>query len=282
MGSVKKTGNEAVETYRSIVRSDVDEVNDDHTQAIQDRIGTALKEFAAEEDMTIAAGDITSLSAGVTELIWKSVLNQIEVVTENVEESEYFYLAESLQQQIKELDERKTKLSIRANINNKADLSAEELLKLVNGMTDRELEEFAKSLGISLDDLKEEMQKDILKEVETKYGGKTQGGNNGSNGANGKDGKDGNDGKAGKDGKDGENGKDGEDGKSTYIAYADDRYGAGFSLTPTETTKYVGSCITTNSTQPTDPREYSNWQEYRAYIITVTTDENDVTTVHIN
>ena len=183
-------------------------------------------------------------------------------------------------------------MAIHANIkNDQAELSSEELLAMIDGMTDEELRELANSLGISLEDLKslissqitsnntqmketmekltEETRKEILNEVQKKYG-------------NVKDGKDGANGKDGKDAQDGKAGQDGQDGKTTYIAYADDKFGTGFSLTPTETTKYVGTCVTTESKQPTDYAEYSNWQEYRAYIITTTVDENNVTTVHIN
>lgn len=285
--------NAAVENYRIIINSDVDIVNDDHTAAIKQRIRSAMN--ALIEDVSLLTDDnLDGLSSGVAEIIWDIILSQIET-TEGDYKQEYLYLSESIQEQITQLEQRKMKVSIQANIkNNEADLSAEELLELVHGMTDGELEELANSLGISLDELKalistqidsnntelketleklkEEMRKEILKEVQTKYG----------NIKDGKDGKDGAEGANGKAGKDGKDGKDGENGKTTYIAYADDMFGTGFSLTPTETTKYVGTCITTKSTQPTDYAEYSNWQEYRAYIITTTVDENNVTTVHIN
>ena len=91
----------------------------------------------------------------------------------------------------------------------------------------------------------------------------------------------GNDLKVGEDGKVGENGKDGENGRSTYVAYADDASGSGFSLTPTETSKYIGTCITTADSQPSEASEYGNWQVYRNYIITSATDENNNTTLYI-
>ena len=100
-----KTANEAVESYRLIIRSDVDTVNSDHTDAIQERISASLQESAGEENLT--GENIAALSAGVAEIVWQTVLSQIETVTDNVEESDYFYLAESLQGQIKELEERK-------------------------------------------------------------------------------------------------------------------------------------------------------------------------------
>lgn len=282
--------NAAVKNYRIIINSDVDIVNDDHTAAIKQRIRSAM--IALIDDAALLTDDnLDGLSSGVAEIIWDIILSQIET-TESDYKQEYLYLSESIQEQINQLEQRKMKVSIQANIkNNEADLSAEELLELVHGMTDGELEELANSLGISLDELKalissqidsnntelketleklkEEIRKEILREMQTKYG-------------NIKDGKDGADGANGQSGKDGKDGKDGKNGKTTYIAYADDMFGTGFSLTPTETAKYVGTCITTKSTQPTDYAEYSNWQEYRAYIITTTVDENNVTTVHIN
>ena len=292
--AVAEIANAAVENYRIIVNSDVDIVNDDHTAAIERRIRSAM--IALIDDAALLTDDnLDGLSSGVAEIIWDIILGQIET-TESDYKQEYLYLSESIQDQINQLEQRKMKVSIQANIkNNEADLSAEELLELVHGMTDRELEELANSLGISLEELKalissqinanntelntelketleklkEEIRKEILREMQTKYG-------------NIKDGKDGADGANGQSGKDGKDGKDGKNGKTTYIAYADDMFGTGFSITPTETTKYVGTCITTKSIQPTDYAEYSNWQEYRAYIITTTVDENNVTTVHIN
>ena len=291
-------GNEAVEIYRSIIRSNVDVVNDDHTQAIQVRIETALEKYAAEYDEDLSAENITALSAGITEIIWKSILSQLESITEDVEMSEYFYLVESLEQQIQDLENNKMKVSINANIKNNKELTADELLSTVNGMTDEEMRELAESFGLSLEDLQallsaygNSLSKELEKELETKIAeikkelsaevsseiqknsGKVEAGKDGSAGKNGQD---------GKDGKDGSSGKDGSDGKTTYIAYADDMSGSGFSLTPTETSKYVGTCITNETVQPRNYASYSNWQLYRTYIITTTVDSNNVTTVHIN
>ena len=84
----------------------------------------------------------------------------------------------------------------------------------------------------------------------------------------------------GEDGKDGKDGTAGTDGKTTYIAYAEDAHGTGFSLTPTENSRYIGSCLSASDSQPDDAGEYE-WQEYRTYILSVTTDENNVTTLHI-
>lgn len=79
----------------------------------------------------------------------------------------------------------------------------------------------------------------------------------------------------------GQDGEAGKDGKTTYIAYADDKFGTHFSLTPTETSKYIGTCITSETNQPTDASYYGNWQLYRNYIITSVTDQNNNTTLYI-
>lgn len=109
----------------------------------------------------------------------------------------------------------------------------------------------------------------------------TQDGKDGEDGRDGKDGKNGAAGRQGTAGKNGADGKNGVDGKSTYIAYAEDASGKGFSLTPTEKTKCVGTCATTEKNQPMDPSAYT-WQVYRSYVMTAVTDENNVTTLYIN
>ena len=268
----------AVQNYNIIMTSNVDLVNDDHTDAIKQRIRSAMV-VLIDDAVSLTDDELDGLSAGVAEIIWNIILSQIEI-TESDYKQEYLYLSESIQEQIDQLQEQKLKVAIRANIkNNVADLSSEELLDMIDGMTDEELQELANALGFSMEELKaliksqmasnnteigntmeklkKEVQKEILNEVQAKYGNV-------------------------KDGNNGVDGQNGQDGKTTYIAYADDMYGTGFSLTPTETTKYVGTCITAKSKQPTDYAEYSNWQEYRAYVITTTVDENNVTTVHIN
>lgn len=261
-GISAKTGNEAVETYRSIVRSDVDMVNDNHTQAIQKRIGSALKEYAAEEDEKLSTEDISSLSAGVAELVWQSILSQIEIVTESVEESEYFYLAESLQQQIQELEERKMKVSIRANIKNNTDLTSDDLLAMINGMTDKELEELAKSMGLSMEELQKLLEayrsdseneldsrlKEKLKELEKELIKELAGSE--------ENGKDGEKGEAGADGK---AGKDGSTGRSVFIRYSENANGLPMTERPTATTKYIGTYSGTKAS--TNSSDYS-WSKY--------------------
>ncbi len=267
-----KTANEAVESYRLILQSNVDVVNDDHTQAIQDRITKVLTEYV-EEDAALSEEDIPALSAGVAEIVWRSILSQIESVTDNVEESEYFYLAESMQQQIQELEDRKMKVSIRADISNSTDLTPEELLSVLEGMTDEEIEALTESLGLSLDELyqllengsesvgdkeleemltklKKELRNEFDKKLEKEIANGSNGvnGNNGTSaqaydGKNGQGGRNGTDGKDGQDGKDGKDGKAGRDGDSIFIMYAETATGENMTKTPTSTTKYMGTYV---------------------------------------
>ncbi len=292
---------EAVKSYNIILTSvGTDAVKDEHTEIIKQRIRETIFALIGNGDTEgFAEDELDSLAAGITEIIWNAVLSQIEeVVVTNNYEQEYTYLIESIQKQIDDLVEQKMRITISASITDNEgetfdDIDAESLLAAINEMTDNDLQKLAAALGLSPEELQRLLNANNLalnKELEEKLAGlkkeisdelllkynntvRTQNGSPGQNGTNGKN---------GKDGKDGEDGRDGSNGKTTYIAYADDMNGAGFSLTPTETSKYVGTCITDADKQPTDYKSYSNWQIYRTYIITTTTDENGITTVHIN
>lgn len=291
-----KTANEAVESYRLILQSDADVITEDHTQAIQDRISKILQEYVGKE-AALSESDIPALSAGVAEIVWKSILSQIESVTENVEESEYFYLAESMQQQIKELEERKMKVSIRADIKNTTELTPEKLLSMLEelrtmleGMSDEDIAALAKSLGLSPEELYELLEtghigdlgdkelEDLLaalkKEMETEFdkkidkeisdGIKGANGNNGtsasgSNGANGRGGTNGKDGKDGQDGKDGKDGKAGQNGDSVFIRYSEDSTGKNMTEKPTGSSKWMGTYVGANAS--TNPADYT-WTRY--------------------
>lgn len=291
-----KTANEAVESYRLILQSDADLVTENHTQAIQDRISKVLNEYVGK-DAALSEADIPGLSAGVAEIVWKSILSQIESVTENVEESEYYYLAESMQQQIKELEERKMKVSIRADIKNNTDLTPEELLSMIEGMSDEEIEALAKSMGLSLDELyqllesgsvgdkeleelltklKKEMEKEFdqrLDKIDKEIAANGVNGNNGSNGnsaqasngASGKGGTNGKDGKDGQDGKDGKDGKAGQNGDSVFIRYSESSTGTNMTDNPTDSSKWMGTYIGANASD--NPADYT-WTRYSDATIT--------------
>ncbi|MCI9465465.1 MAG: hypothetical protein HFI48_16675 [Lachnospiraceae bacterium] len=298
-----QAADEAVQNYRIILQSDVDVVNDEHTSLIKKRMREALVTLL-DTDMaaSLTDDDLDGLSSGIAEIIWNAILSQIETVSTVTDyEKEYLYLSESIQKQINALEDQKMKITIHANIKNDPDISSVEaeidtdsLLNAIDGMSDEELQKLAESFGLSMEDLQKllntynnnlnkelenkitELERELLtkvtSEIQKNYG-KVEDGKNGMNGKNGKD---------GSDGKDGNDGKDGSNGKTTYIAYADDINGTGFSLTPTETSRYVGTCITDDAAAPKDYAAYSNWQIYRTYIITTTVDEYNVTTVHIN
>lgn len=255
-----KTANEAVESYRLIIKSDVATVNDEHTSAIQNRISASLQESVNETNLT--GEDITALSAGVAEIVWQTVLSQIKTVTDNVEESDYFYLAESLQGQIKELEDRKMKVSIRANVKNNTEMTPDELLSMVGGMTDRELEKLAESMGLSKEELQkllESYQSDTdketdskLKELEEKLTREIK-----ENGA--EDGKNGKDGTQGERGQEGKTGNSGASGKSVFIRYSEKANGESMTETPTAATKYIGTYSGAKASK--NPSDYS-WSQY--------------------
>lgn len=300
--TLNELANVAVQNYDTVMASDTDVISDEITEAVKQRVMNSM--VALIENANMEDDSFEALSSGVTQLIWTAVLEQLSanefVISENFKE-EYNTLVSSLQSQIDTLNERKMKVSINAKVidNTEIDVTGEDLLSGFEELNDDELSIIAEKLGMSVDELLEyfensmyksnedmkesfeneleELRKEFEKEksaLEKEIASKQ-----GKVGATGKAGAAGKDGKNGVDGKDGE---DGEDGKTTYIAYADDEYGTNFSLVPTETAKYVGTCISSATFQPTDYNQYSNWQEYRSYVITSTTDpDTGLTTVHI-
>lgn len=240
-----KIADAAVENYRIIINSDIDVASDDHTAAIQERLKAAIEENG--RSVPITGEDLEGLSLGIAEIVWGMIHAQIETVTGGTDlESDYYYLADSIQTQIDKLEERTRtmQISIQANIKkNDTDMTTEELLTLVEGMTDEEVKKLADSLGISLDDLygllnsgggvngadkkleeelqalKKELEKELgeelEKELEKEYGQdpSASNGKNGKVGRDGADGRDGMDGNDGADGRNGTNGRDGQDGK---------------------------------------------------------------------
>lgn len=347
----------AVENYNKILSSGITSINSDHTEALAGNIRHALEGYLAEGQAT--EEDLSALSAGISKMICDALLSRIEedagTYPKELEE-QYLALTQSLQEQIDELKEKSTSINIRAKVNDsgKAEIDETALSPILGELKEETLDSAYADLLKAKDDILHEvngemaaMKQQISSEMDAKYGNTTNG-KNGSNGKDGTDGKNGNDGKDGKNGLDGTNGLDGLDGKTTYLAYAEDAYGTGFSLTPTEDTEYIGSCLSSSPTQPTDPilyenwslyksndgkdgsdgkdgangkttytayaedadgngfslsptettryigyclsaseaqpadpDLYGNWQEYRTYIISTTTDENNVTTLHI-
>lgn len=252
----KEAAHEAVESYKAIISSDIDVVNENHTKAIQERIGVVLERYA-DENSVLSNENIAALSAGVAEIVWQTILSQIETVTEDVEQSEYFYLAESLQEQIKELEERKMKVSIRANIKNNTELTSDGLLSLIEGMSKKELEEFAQSIGLSSEELEKvlenartetdrdveekltKLEKELNKEIVESGQGKA--------------------GKDGQAGERGEAGKSGAAGKSVWVRYAENASGVAMTDRPTADTKYMGTY--TGAKASTNPSDYT-WSKY--------------------
>ncbi len=265
--AVAEVANEAVENYRLILNSDIDTVSDDHTQAIQARIRTCM-----EDTEEITNQDINGLSAGVAAMVWETILEQIKENAEGTDPGlEYYSLTESLQAQIKALEERKMKVSIQANIKDNMlnEMSAEELLAMINGMTDEELAELAAALGISYDDLKklidslnsdinkeldsklEELKKELSKELSKELAKELP-----SDGKNGKDGKNGTDGKS----ITGKQGAAGAKGNSVFIRYSTNSDGKDMTTEPDQDTRYMGTY--TGAEASTRPSDYS-WSQYR-------------------
>lgn len=287
---LNEMGDMAVKTYNTILESGAVEITDEHSTAIEAAISDALNLYLRDEALSEA--DYEALAIGISKIILDVLLTELinSDLAINVNYSEEFNaLTSSLQEQIADIERRLEKLrvnatirfntdEIEANINEAISSSLEaskneiyeEINNNVSGIVEKQVNEKEKEI---VNTIKDDIINDVKDEVVSGKDGK-----DGKNGATGATGATGAAGPAGKDGKDGE---DGSNGKSTYIAYADDDQGNGFSLTPTETSKYIGTCITEAATQPSSVSDYSNWQLYRSYIMTVTTDEHGESTLHI-
>lgn len=279
----------SVQTYNMVLQSGTDTITDEHSAAL----ARMFREKLAGYGEGLREADIDALSDGISSYVWEAVLLSLEIYKGDMTpdyEGEYLALAESLQQQIDALEEKKMNIHITARLKEDEEAAAAAsketeatFIRYMNGA----LNTVNTGIDRRIDDMESDITKIISSEVKSNVADEMDSmksditselKNSIKNGTNGKDGKDG---ASGRDGRDGKNGEDGQDGKSTYIAYADDASGRGFSLTPTETSKYIGTCVTTADRQPTSASSYSNWQLYRNYIITSTTDENNNTTLYI-
>lgn len=259
----EKIAETAVDAYDKIIDSNVSTITNEHIEALEDSIGLVLNDFLEDED--ISNEDKLALSSGIAQIILNSLLEQIEGSKYSYDpefEEQYMSLADSLQAQIDDLNNRTYQFKINASIE-KSDQS---------GLS----EEDKDNIEEKLEDLREELQEE-MKDIED--------GEDGKDGKDGKDGvgiagKDGKNGIDGKDGKDGTNGKDGQDGKSTYMFFADDEKGTNFSQTLTSNSKFVAT-ITTNKAPETITKSdlSGKWEKWRDLSMTAVTDENGKTTI---
>lgn len=102
-------------------------------------------------------------------------------------------------------------------------------------------------------------------------------GQRGAQGPAGRTGASGKTGSVGATGEKGDPGESGKDGLSTFIVYADTKDGKNMSMTPKETSKFIGTYQGT--TRSSDPKDYT-WTEYKDKIITYTNDDGKPT-IHI-
>lgn len=281
-----KIANEAVMNYRVIMKSGAQSITDAHTKALNEKMGNILDKYITG----ISQEEKEAFVSGINKIIFDTILNQLEQSTIAGTESyreEYQVLTKSLQTQIDALKKKSTAINITAHIKNNdkeiADTKNEikdvsdEIASMKQTIENMTIGENGKNGTDGKNGVNGKDGADGKDGIDGKDGADGKNGVDGKDGINGKNGADGKD---GRDGKDGADGKNGADGKSTYIAYADDSSGKNFSLTPTETSKYIGSCVTASASQPIDASQYK-WQLYRSYIIQSETDANNNTTIYI-
>ena len=280
---------DAVLNYRTILASNVQSITDDHTEALNKNMKNTLEEYTTKEQ--ISDSDLDVVSNGISEIILDTLLKQIEassMASMEAYQDEYIELTDSLQKQIDELKKKNTSVNITAHIKNNTDTEISNakneiyshvnselagMKELIGNISDGEdgingkttyfaYAETSSGGGFSIvpTDKSKYIGTCISSEatqptVSSMYGNwKLFVGRDGATGQTGASGSN------GRDGKDGTNGTNGVNGKTTYFAYAEDANGGGFSLTPTETSKYIGTCISDKTKQPTKATAYSNWK----------------------
>ena len=164
---IDEIANAAVQNYRIVMESDTNTINDEITDAVRKRIRSTI--FALADNPEILTEDtLDALASGVTEIIWNAVLSQLlQSDLSSVEgyKEDYEYFIQSLQEQINALKERKTKVSINANIvdNTDTEISSDMLLAGIEDMSEEELLKLAEKLGITVDDLTNLIETSALK-----------------------------------------------------------------------------------------------------------------------
>lgn len=113
--------------------------------------------------------------------------------------------------------------------------------------------------------------------VDGEKGDRGETGARGPQGPAGQTGASGKTGSVGATGEKGDTGEAGKDGLSTFIVYADTVDGKNMSMTPKETSKYIGTYQGT--VRSSDPKDYT-WTEYKDKVITYTNDDGKPT-IHI-
>ena len=278
----------AVQNYKIVIASNTDVINDEITEAVKRSIRRTIVSSIDNIDQ-FTDNDLDALASGITEIIWNTVLAQLSLLqsslpADNVLQEDYFYLVQSLQEQIDDLKERKTKVSINARVidNTDAEITGEAILTGIEDMSNEELRKLAQKLGLSVDDLKAltesaiaKSDKDISNEFKEKLDEeisdlkkelKKEIAN-----AEGKTGATGEAGKKGEKGDKGEQGAAGKDGKSSFIRYATSDTGANMTTTPNSNTKYIGTYIGASASN--NPADYT-WTLYKDMIMTYSESDN--------
>lgn len=249
---------ESVRNYRTILSSDIYEVNDDISDAVTVNIMKKMAEYLDES--TYESVDIDALASGCTEIIWNNILDDLKSNAKLVEMDErYTGMIDSLQLQIDDLAKRKTKVNLNVKNNNKSTFD----LTSIENMSEEELRALAEKLGLTEDELRKQIADQLAKEKSNIISDLK------SSVKDGKDGKDGVAGKAGVAGKDGINGKNGVDGTSSYIFYSVTGTNADATLTATSESKYMQSVQATTEANAKAALSASKWVEYKPDTFTI-------------
>lgn len=234
-----------------------DDLSDEEMNSLIDKVTQRMQEGQLGQFTT--AGEVIDLSAITDEEIQSLVYRIKEPLLQSLNEAEAQELAEGLTvEYVKQTGN-----------SNGAEVSATDLATLQAQI--KTLQQSNKTLSSAVETISQTAGRTGATGAQGIKGDKgdrgAQGatGATGAKGADGKDGVDGKDGADGRDGVDGIDGKDGLNGKSTYIVFAEDENGTGFSTSVTSDSKYQATITTDKDLSELTADDFTGkWVQYKA------------------
>lgn len=251
----------------------VDErIGDDLSEEEMSKLIDKVSERMSESKFGIdgLGNDSLDLSAITEEEIQTLVYRIKEPLLQSLNEAEAQELAEGLTvEYVKQ-----------TGSNNGEEISATDLATLQTQI--KTLQQNNKTLSSAVETLSQTSGKTGATGAQGVKGDKGDKGDTGATGKTGAAGKNGKDGKDGEDGRDGIDGKDGQNGKSTYIVFAEDANGTGFSTSVTSESKYQATITTDKDLSELTAEDFAGrWVQYRSSGV-VYDDSTGTPTVYIH
>ena len=146
----------AVKNYDVVIHSDIELLNEDHTDMLQKNMREAVLYNVSGADV-ISEAELDIVSTGITEIILRNILSYMESVPEEERATaRYKRLYESIKEQLARLKEKALTVTIKASVND-AYIDPEIFISVLHSMSDEELknvvDELASGLGMTPEEI---------------------------------------------------------------------------------------------------------------------------------